>query len=40
MMMETNLVCPPDFDHPELLTEIVRCYNETLGGGQKADAGQ
>ena len=32
MMMETNLVCPPDFDHPELLSEIVRCYHETLGG--------
>ena len=32
MIMETNLVCPPDFDHPELLSEIVRCYHETLGG--------
>ena len=29
MMMETNLVYLPDFEHPELLSEIVRCYNET-----------
>lgn len=29
MMMETNLVYAPDFDHPGLLKEITRCYNET-----------
>lgn len=29
MMMETNLVYAPDFDHPDLLKEIMRCYNET-----------
>ena len=29
MMMETNLVYLPDFEHPELLAEIVHCYNET-----------
>lgn len=29
MMMETNLVYAPDFDHPGLLKEIMRCYNET-----------
>lgn len=29
MMMETNLVYVPDFGHPELLNDIVRCYNET-----------
>ena len=29
MMMETNLVYLEDFEHPELLSEIVRCYNET-----------
>ena len=29
MMMETNLVCAPDFGHPGLLNDIVRCYNET-----------
>ena len=29
MIMETNLVYAPDFDHPGLLKEIMRCYNET-----------
>lgn len=29
MEMETNLVYLPDFEHPELLSDIVRCYNET-----------
>ena len=29
MMMETNLVYLPDFGHPELLSDIVRCYNES-----------
>lgn len=29
MMMETDLVYAPDFDHPGLLKEIMRCYNET-----------
>ena len=29
MMMETNLVYASDFDHPGLLKEIMRCYNET-----------
>ena len=29
MMMETNLVYLEDFEHPELLSEIVSCYNET-----------
>lgn len=29
MMMETNLVYLPDFEHPELLSDLVRCYNET-----------
>lgn len=33
MMMETNLVYAPDFEHPELLKEIVRCYNETHRSG-------
>lgn len=28
MMMETNLVYAPDFDHPSLLKEIMRCYSE------------
>ena len=29
MMMETNLVYLEDFEHPELLSELVSCYNET-----------
>lgn len=29
MMMETNLAYAPDFDHPDLLRELMRCYNET-----------
>ncbi len=29
MIMETNLVYAPDFDHPELLKEIMRCYIES-----------
>lgn len=29
MMMETNLAYAPDFDHPDLLKELMRCYNET-----------
>ena len=33
MMMETNLVCLPDFDHPELLSDIVSCYNESRNSG-------
>ena len=28
MMREINLVYSRDFDHPELLRDIVRCYNE------------
>ena len=33
MMMETNLVYLPDFGHPELLSDIVRCYNESRNSG-------
>lgn len=29
MMMETNLVYVHDFEHPGLLKDIMRCYNET-----------
>lgn len=35
MMMETNLVYLPDFDHHELLSEIVRCYNEARNNSMK-----
>lgn len=37
MEMETNLVYLPDFEHPELLSDIVRCYNETRN--RLSDAG-
>ena len=33
MMREINLVYMRDFDHPELLKDIVRCYRDTLQGG-------
>lgn len=36
MMMETNLVYAPDFDHPGLLKEIMRCYNETQRAGAES----
>lgn len=29
MMMETNLVYQPDFEHPELLKDIIQCYNKS-----------
>ena len=31
MMREINLVYSRDFDHPELVRDIVRCYNEQSG---------
>ena len=30
MMREVNLVYSRDFDHPELLRDIVRCYNDLI----------
>ncbi len=33
MMREINLVYSQDFDHPELLRDIVRCYQEQSSGG-------
>ena len=32
MIREVNLVYPADFDHPALLRDIVRSYNEIRGG--------
>ena len=32
MMREINLVYSRDFDHPELLRDIVRCYQEQSSG--------
>lgn len=34
MMMETNLVYAPDFDHPSLLKEIMRCYLQAIANVQ------
>ena len=34
MMREINLVYSRDFGHPELLQDIVRCYNDLSGGQQ------
>lgn len=31
MMMETDLVYMPGFEHPNLLNDIVHCYNEAQG---------
>jgi len=35
MMMETNLVYMPDFDHPDLLSDLVDCYHASLTGQQR-----
>ena len=37
MMREINLVYSRDFDHPELLRDIVRCYNEQSTNSMSRD---
>lgn len=36
MIREINLVYREDFEHPEILQEIIKSYNQTIGGNIKA----